>query len=171
MKYKFLFYVLLFIGEIMYFKTNAQEPDRKPLSKFIPPEIIAKKKTDEMKETLQLSDKQYKKMYKLFLKEEQKKLNQRDNKPPIPSNRGFENRNNNNMMPPSKIRPNFPPPPPPINDNFRNAQKERSKREKKIKKILTTEQYEKWKSEEIKKCKRNNKKRRSDFSSELPFIK
>ena len=170
MKYKFLFYVLLFIGEIMYFKTNAQEPDRKPLSKFITPEIIAKKKTDEMKETLQLSDKQYKKMYKLFLKEEQKKLNQRDNKPPIPSNRGFENRNNN-MMPPSKIRPNFPPPPPPINDNFRNAQKERSKREKKIKKILTTEQYEKWKSEEIKKCKRNNKKRRSDFSSELPFIK
>ena len=53
------------------------------------------------------------------------------------------------MMPPPKIQPNFPPPPPPINDNFRNIQKERTKREKKIKKILTTEQYKKWKSEEI----------------------
>ena len=155
MKYKSLFYILLFVGGIMYSKTNAQEPDRKPLSKFVSPEIIAKKKTDEMKETLQLNDKQYKKMYKLFLKEEQKKLNQKDNRPPIPPNREFENRNN--MMPPSKIQPNFPPPPPPINDNFRNIQKERTKREKKIKKILTTKQYEKWKSEEIKKYKINNK--------------
>ena len=170
MEYKSLFYVLLFVGGIIYSKTNAQEPDRKPLSKFVSPEIIAKKKTDEMKETLQLNDKQYKKMYKLLLKEEQKKLNQKDNRLPIPPNRGFENRNNN-MIPPSKIQPNFPPPPPPINDNFRNIQKERTKREKKIKKILTTEQYEKWKSEEIKKWKRNDKKGKSNFSSELQFFK
>ena len=34
---------------------------------------------------------------------------------------------------------------------------EREKRERKIKKILTTEQYEKWKSEEIKKYKINRK--------------
>ena len=74
MKYKSLFYILLFVGGIMYSKTNAQEPDRKPLSKFVSPEIIAKKKTDEMKETLQLSDKQYKKMYKLFLKRGAKKI-------------------------------------------------------------------------------------------------
>ena len=38
------------------------------------PEKMAKRRTDEMNELLQLSEKQYKKIYKLYLKQEKEKV-------------------------------------------------------------------------------------------------
>lgn len=52
--------------------TQAQEQEKKQLPREIPsPEKAARKMTDRMKEELQLTDKQYDKLYKLNLKEQQ----------------------------------------------------------------------------------------------------
>ena len=52
--------------------TQAQEQEKKQLPREVPsPEKAARKMTDRMKEELQLTDKQYDKLYKLNLKEQQ----------------------------------------------------------------------------------------------------
>ena len=95
------------------------------------PEKAAQKLTDEMDELLQLTEKQYKKIYKLNLKEEKEKIERMTGKnsfegghPPMPPMGG---------MPPQG---GFPP---------MNGMRI-EKRNKKLKKILTDEQYEKWMS-------------------------
>lgn len=52
--------------------TQAQEQEKKQLPReVLSPEKTARKMTDRMKEELQLTDKQYDKLYKLNLKEQQ----------------------------------------------------------------------------------------------------
>lgn len=132
----------------------------KRLSREVPtPEKIATRMTNQMKEQLQLTDKQYKKIYKLNLKEQKQifkdlqnlnkqhppvgRLDMKNSRPPIRGGeppmmgkRVFSDRMEGSpMMPP--------------NGNPVNAQKKTMEnKEKKIKKILTTEQYKKWQTEQ-----------------------
>ena len=55
---------------------SAQEKDRSSLPReVLSPETVAKRDTDEMNKQLQLTEKQYKKIYKLNLKEQKKRFN------------------------------------------------------------------------------------------------
>ncbi len=133
----------------------AQELDsfrsRQP-REVVEPEVRARQLADEMQVELELTQKQYKKIYKLFLQEEKER---------------------------SETRPDFgrqgPPPggrreggPPPDRGSDFSAdrpqkrmevdpeqmQKAVEEKEKKMKKILTDEQYEKWSSLEKEKERR-----------------
>ena len=109
------------------------------------PEKAAQKLTDEMDELLQLTEKQYKKIYKLNLKEEKEKIERMTGKNPFEGGRP--------PMPPMGGMPpqgGFPPMNgmrPPMPENMQEDMQDRiEKRNKKLKKILTDEQYEKWMS-------------------------
>lgn len=109
------------------------------------PEKAARKLTDEMDELLQLTEKQYKKIYKLNLKEEKEKIERMTGKNPFEGGRP--------PMPPMGGMPpqgGFPPMNgmrPPMPENMQEDMQDRiEKRNKKLKKILTDEQYEKWMS-------------------------
>ena len=59
---------------------SAQEKDRSSLPReVLSPEKVAKRETDEMKKQLQLTEKQYKKIYKLNLKEQKKRFSAMQN--------------------------------------------------------------------------------------------
>lgn len=110
------------------------------------PKAIARERTDEMNHLLALSDKQYKKVYKLFLKEEKKRSENSmepeafyGNRPPMDQMPGEPPRGKGGP------RPEFAgemPPPPPHPEGI--SPKEREKTEKKLRKILSDEQYAKW---------------------------
>lgn len=123
------------------------------------PEKAARRQTNKMKETLNLTDKQYKQIYKLNLKEEKAKVEKRTNQnmPPMPP-MGQMGNGGNGMTPPMG-------PPPMDGDRMmeggmskpqptENMQKQMEQKEKKFKKILTNEQYEKWKTMKPEKGKR-----------------
>ena len=112
------------------------------------PELTARKKTEQMDKLLQLSEKQFKKIFKLNLKEAKSIDAQRKSRQGI-------------MPPPMHDRnqEKFPDRPP-MRDSFNGKypmrhhpepldpaklKKEAQKREKKLKKILTEEQYNTWK--------------------------
>lgn len=130
------------------------------------PEKAAKAETDRLQKELQLTDKQYKKVYKLVLKEQKERL---ENRPPMPAGGRGD-------MPPRRDggRPQMPQgggegfpsmggedgfPPQmqmgqggddrPFRDNRQDRaeemKKKAEKQEKKMKKILTDEQFAKWK--------------------------
>lgn len=106
------------------------------------PEKMAKRRTDEMNELLQLSEKQYKKIYKLYLKQEKEKVERmterhlpEGGRPPMPPEGGG--------MPP---RMEGMPPSMPMKNEREDMQKQIKKFDKKLKKILTDEQYEIWSS-------------------------
>lgn len=122
------------------------------------PEKAAKRMTDEMQKSLGLTDKQYKKVYKLNLKEEKARVEQMKargadgNRPPMmggapsgdfpmmgggPSGGGFHPIGGNGG-------PGIPPPSGSKND-MRTLME---KKNKQMKKILTEEQYAKWHSEQ-----------------------
>ena len=110
------------------------------------PERAARKLTDEMNEMLQLTEKQYKKVYKLNLNEEKEKIERMTGKnsfeggrPPMPPMGGGMPPLGG--MPPERgRRPSMP-------ENMQEDMQSRiEKRNKKLKKILTDEQYEKWMS-------------------------
>ena len=122
--------------------TQAQEQEKKQLPREVPsPEKAARKMTDRMKEELRLTDKQYDKLYKLNLKEQQEHF-------ATMAERGSGQR------PSMGGRPGMGGGRPPMRvpgerpamgkDNVEKMQKAAAKKEKKIKKILTTEQYAKW---------------------------
>lgn len=122
--------------------TQAQEQEKKQLPREVPsPEKAARKMTDRMKEELQLTDKQYDKLYKLNLKEQQEHF-------ATMTERG------NGQRPSMGGRPGMGGGRPPMGapgerpamekDNVEKMQKAAAKKEKKIRKILTTEQYAKW---------------------------
>ena len=131
---------------------SAQEKDRSSLPReVLSPEKVAKRETDEMKKQLQLTEKQYKKIYKLNLKEQKKRFSAMQN----------SERPNPPMDRPHGMGGGRPPmmggAPPAMGggrpDRAENSQKDSSyaemqeavaAKQKKIKKILTTEQYEKW---------------------------
>lgn len=107
------------------------------------PEKMAKRRTDEMNELLQLSEKQYKKIYKLYLKQEKEKVERmterhlpEGGRPPMPPEGG-------GGMPP---RMEGMPPSMPMKNEREDMQKQIKKFDKKLKKILTDEQYEIWSS-------------------------
>ncbi|MCD8029488.1 MAG: DUF4890 domain-containing protein [Bacteroides sp.] len=125
----------------------AQEPDtsrpRQP-REVVEPEVRARQMADEMQVKLELDQKQYKKIYKLFLREEKERSQTR----PDPGRQG---------PPPGGRREGGPPPD--RNREFsadrpqtrrgidpEQMQKAIEEKNKKIKKILTDEQYEKWSS-------------------------
>lgn len=111
------------------------------------PEKAARRMTDEMQKSLGLTDKQYKKVYKLNLKEEKARVEQMKargadgNRPPMMGGapgRGFPPMGGNGgpgMPPPSSIGKN----------DMRSLME---KMDKQMKKILTEEQYAKWHSEQ-----------------------
>lgn len=61
------------------------EPEKKgEMFREVPnPEKMAQKETDRLKEALNLTDKQYKKIYKLILKEQRELLENRMQRPPM----------------------------------------------------------------------------------------
>ena len=103
------------------------------------PKAIARERTDEMNHLLALSDKQYKKVYKLFLKEEKKRSENsiepeafHGNRPPMDQMPGEPPRGKGGP------RPEFAgemPPPPPHPEGI--SPKEREKTEKKLRKSNT----------------------------------
>lgn len=110
------------------------------------PEKAARRMTDEMQKSLGLTDKQYKKVYKLNLKEEKARVEQMTskgadgNRPPMMGGApggGFPPMGGNGG-------PGMPPPSSGKND-MRSLME---KKDKQMKKILTEEQYAKWHSEQ-----------------------
>lgn len=114
--------------------------------KYKDPKIIARERTDEMDHLLALSDKQYKKVYKLFLKEEKKKSENlmapkafHGNRPPMGQMPDDFPRSMDGPQP--EFAGEIPPPP---SHPEGLSPKEREKTEKKLRKILSDEQYAKW---------------------------
>lgn len=114
------------------------------VSRALPnPEKAAQKKTDEMNRLVNLTDKQYKKIYKLFLKNEKERLEMtmprpaddpfQGGMPPVRGDLSLERKGRPDGGPlgPGKERP----------EEMRQQQE---KMEKKIRKILTKEQYKIW---------------------------
>lgn len=138
------------------------DPQEKVQKKEVPnPEKAAQRRTDEMDKALNLTEKQYKKIYKLFLKKEKEKVEammQRhpggmNGQPPMggrhpmgggrppmgggmpPQGGGFPGMGGfpEGMSPEERMK-----------EHAEKMQKEQEKREKKIRKILTEEQYATW---------------------------
>lgn len=149
------------------------------------PEKIATQQTEQMKRTLQLTDKQYKKIYKLNLKEQKERFKatqgSEEQRPPMggpgigggrPPMGGGE--------PPMMGEGGFPGGGRRGGDPMMNREsnatdslkKAAEAKEKKIKKILTTEQYEKWQAEqaELRKQASQRKMHKGNSSSVPPVI-
>ena len=128
------------------------DPQEKVQKKEVPnPEKAAQRRTDEMDKALNLTEKQYKKIYKLFLKEEKEKveamMQRHPGRPPMgggrppmgggmpPQGGGFPGMGGfpEGMSPEERMK-----------EHAEKMQKEQEKREKKIRKILTEEQYATW---------------------------
>ncbi|MCS2956459.1 hypothetical protein NXX53_03140 [Bacteroides salyersiae] len=76
--FKIAWLIVLLAG--MPLLLSAQEKDRSSLPReVLSPEKVAKRETDEMKKQLQLTEKQYKKIYKLNLKEQKKRFSAMQN--------------------------------------------------------------------------------------------
>lgn len=126
------------------------------------PEKIATQQTDQMKKLLQLTDKQYKKIYKLNLKEQKdrfKAMQSSDSqRSPMGGPRmGGERPPMGEGEPPMMGGGDFSGPGrmgggPMMNRNNNSADSQKKSaeaKEKKIKKILTKDQYEKWQAEQL----------------------
>lgn len=135
------------------------EPQKAEQNKDVPnPEKEAKKRTDEMDRLLNLTEKQYKKIYKLYLKEEKEKIekmfSRSGGQPPMNGERrpmGMGQPPMGGGRPPmGGNRPDFGeggPMMPPEHIKEKMAEemmKREEKKLKKIRKILGDEQYEKW---------------------------
>lgn len=138
------------------------DPQEKVQKKEVPnPEKAAQRRTDEMDKALNLTEKQYKKIYKLFLKEEKEKVEnmmQRhpggmNGQPPMggrPPMGGGRPPMGGGMPPQGGGFPGMGGAPEGMNpeelmkEHAEKMQKEQEKREKKIRKILTEEQYATW---------------------------
>lgn len=138
-------------GDVRYDEPQKQETSFKEIPN---PEKAARKRVDELDKVLHLSKKQYKKIYKLLLKEERDRLEQeigymsmRTERPLPPMGGGYPPAGSGH---PGGFREGFkgerPPMPPPAGDEER-AEKEAErikKKTKKMRKILTDEQYDIW---------------------------
>lgn len=142
-------------------QANQQQEKRLP-HEVANPEKIATRITEQMQRSLQLTEKQYNKIYKLNLKEQKKRFNLMQNA----ENQGSFMRGGFGMggrpspmpmgggEPPMAREGGFPGrmgerPRMQLDDDSAKALKKVAEaKDKKIKKILTTEQYEKWKAEQ-----------------------
>lgn len=131
----------------------AQGPERKGPRERLSPEMTARRKTEQMNKLLQLTEKQFKKVFKLNLKEAksfepQQKNTENSMRPHMrESGNGFSGRppmnggrppmGNFNGEGPMRQHPVSPKTP-------EELKKEAQKRDKKLKKILTDRQYAVW---------------------------
>lgn len=131
------------------------EPEKKgEMFREVPnPEKMAQKETDRLKEALNLTDKQYKKVYKLILKEQRELLENRMQRPPMMGANGRGPRPpHEGGMPPMGMGEGAPDgmhrPPmmdgAPKPESAEDMQKRIAKKNKKMKKILTETQYDQW---------------------------
>lgn len=148
---------------------NAQEAndmqERRQQEKRLPrevlnPEKVATQMTDQMSKSLQLTDKQYKKIYKLNLKEQKvffkAMQNSEDQRPPMGEGPGMRGGRPpmDGGRPPMMGEGGFPDRMggrPMMNKDTNSAdslKKAAEAKEKKLKNILTEEQYEKWQAEQ-----------------------
>lgn len=145
---------------------EANEPqERQQQEKHLPrevlnPEKVATQMTEQMNKLLQLTDKQYKKIYKLNLKEQKAFFkamqNSDDYRPPMGEGPGMRGGRPpmGGGQPPMMGEGGFPGrmgggPMMSRDTNSADSQKKAAEtKEKKIKKILTKEQYEKWQAEQ-----------------------
>ena len=148
---------------------NAQEAsetqERRQQEKRLPrevlnPEKVAAQMTDQMNKSLQLTDKQYNKIYKLNLKEQKAFFkamqNSDDQRPPMGEGPGMRGGRPpmGGGQPPMMVEGGFPGrmgggPMMSRDTNSADSQKKAAEaKEKKIEKILTKEQYKKWQAEQ-----------------------
>ncbi len=129
------------------------EPEKKgEMFREVPnPEKMARKETDRLKEVLDLTDKQYKKVYKLLLKEQRELLESMTQRPPMMGGEGGPRPPHEGGMPPMGMgegRPEGMHRPPmmeaPKHESAEDMQKRIAKKNKKMKKILTESQYDQW---------------------------
>lgn len=113
------------------------------------PEEAARAETDRLKEELQLTEKQYKKVYKLNLKAQKERLEARFPAPPsgmpMPPGEGRRPPMPEGGFPPMMGEGRPPMPPADHADRAEQLAEQARKREKKMKKILTDEQFARWK--------------------------
>nr|WP_320060064.1 DUF4890 domain-containing protein [uncultured Bacteroides sp.] len=132
-----------------------QQVDTKLPHEVPSPAKIAKKMTDEMSKELQLNEKQYAKIYKLNLKEQKERFKAQQSsaasnseRPPMGGRPSFDGSENERPPMPSGERPEMGMRPgggSAMNEDAAEAlHKAEVKKEKKIQKILTGEQYAKW---------------------------
>lgn len=155
------------------------------LTREVPnPEKIATQQTNQMKNSLQLTEKQYKKIYKLNLKEQKERFkamqgSDEQNRPTGGSGMGGGRPPMGGGQPPMMGEGNFPGagrrgggPMMTRESNAADTQKKAAEaKEKKIKKILTKEQYEKWQAEQAEARKQASKRRmHKDSSSNVPPV-
>ena len=134
-----------------------QQHEQRLPREVLNPEKIATQMTDQMQESLQLTEKQYKKIYKLNLKEQKEHFkamqNSGEQRPPM-GGPGMRGGPMGGGEPPMMGEGGFPGgmgERPMMNkeQDSADAQKKAAEtKEKKIKKILTTEQYEKWQAQQ-----------------------
>ena len=149
MNHKILFTLFGLLCCNIITNTAAQTFEKRDFPKErLSPELTARKKTEQMDKLLQLSEKQFKKIFKLNLKEAKSIDVQRKNRqgimsPPMPD----RNQDKFPHRPPMRKFFNevsMQPHPQPL-QNPEKLKKEIREREKKLKKILTEEQYNTWK--------------------------
>lgn len=136
---KILFACLLLAATASLGAQNPQPIEGKPAHhpKRITPETIAQSKTDKMRETLSLTEKQCKKLYKLNLQEAQEQQAKHSPRPGSKRPQG---------LPPRGERPGMPPREDINNLSPEQRKKNAEKREKKLKKILGEEKFAQWKN-------------------------
>ncbi len=150
--------VLLCIGlSMLALQVQAQElpeaapaPESRAYREVPNPEKAARKETDCLKAALNLTDKQYKKVYKLLLKEQRELLENMTQRPPMMGGEGGPRPPHEGGMPPMGMgegRPegmHRPPMGAPKSESAEDLQKRIEKKNKKMKKILTEAQYDQW---------------------------
>lgn len=136
-----------------------QEEGKAPFKEIPNPEKSAKRITEEMAKELNLTEKQYKKVYKLILKEQKSLIENRMGQMRPPMMPGNPGEGEMPMMgqpgerPPMGMGPegmSHPRPPRMDEDMAKELEKARQKKEKKLKKILTDEQYTRWQEIQLK---------------------
>lgn len=115
----------------------APAPESRAYREVPNPEKAARKETDRLKAALNLTDKQYKKVYKLLLKEQRELLENRMQRPPMTDGEGGRG-----PRPPHGD--GMPPMGAPKPESADDLQKRIEKKNKKMKKILTEAQYDQW---------------------------
>ncbi len=136
-----------------------QEEGKAPFKEIPNPEKSAKRITEEMAKELNLTEKQYKKVYKLILKEQKSLIENRMGQMRPPMMPGNPGEGEMPMMGQPGERPpmgmgsegmSHPKPPRMDEDMAKELEKARQKKEKKLKKILTDEQYTRWQEIQLK---------------------
>lgn len=139
---------------------ESEKPEKKELPREIPsPDKEAKRETDRLKNALNLTDKQYKKVYKLVLKEQRERFEQRmEHRPPMGERPegGMRSPHEGGMPPAGDRHPegapmgmNRRPMPEGFSEKSpedlkKEMEKKLKKKNKKMKKILSEQQYDKW---------------------------